>query len=78
MPEEQPPSEEQVQEALRAAPPIVLGSGPTEPVTAAAPEPNEVWPLPNGTAWVYYGERNRSLTRPVILADGFNSVAPAA
>ncbi|GGV48566.1 esterase/lipase family protein [Streptomyces spectabilis] len=73
MPEEQPPSEEQVQEALRAAPPITIGSGPAEPVTTAAPAPSEVWPLPNGTAWVYHGEGNQGLTRPVILADGFNS-----
>ncbi|MFF9900643.1 esterase/lipase family protein [Streptomyces longispororuber] len=73
MSEEKPPSEEQVREALRAAPPLTLGSGPVEPVTTAAPEPSEVWPLPLGTAWVYYGEGNSGLTRPVILADGFNS-----
>jgi hypothetical protein len=39
--------------------------------TAEVPE-HEEWPLPNGFAWVFLGEGNRSLTRPVIMADGFN------
>ncbi|MFD5701668.1 esterase/lipase family protein [Streptomyces lasiicapitis] len=72
MPEENAPSEQQIQEALRSAPPIILGSGPTEPVVTAAPAPDEEWPLQNGTAWVYYGQRNEGIKRPVILADGFN------
>ncbi|MFB7510125.1 esterase/lipase family protein [Streptomyces broussonetiae] len=37
-----------------------------------APEPDERWQLPNGFAHVYFGERNRGITRPVIMADGFN------
>lgn len=43
-----------------------------------AAEPVEVpehaeWPLPNGFAWVFPGEGNDgNLTRPVIMADGFN------
>ncbi|MHB9856952.1 esterase/lipase family protein [Streptomyces sp. YIM S03343] len=37
-----------------------------------APEPDERWQLPNGFAQVYYGESNRGILRPVIMADGFN------
>ncbi|MET7651653.1 MULTISPECIES: hypothetical protein [unclassified Streptomyces] len=32
----------------------------------------EEWPLPNGFAWVFRGEGNPGLVRPVIMADGFN------
>ncbi|MEU1037833.1 esterase/lipase family protein [Streptomyces sp. NPDC005551] len=46
-----------------------LTAGPAG--TAEVPE-HEEWPLPNGFAWVFLGEGNRSLTRPVIMADGFN------
>ncbi|WP_334664170.1 hypothetical protein [Streptomyces cyaneofuscatus] len=35
------------------------------------PEHDE-WPLPNGFAWIFRGEGNSSLTRPMIMADGFN------
>ncbi|MFE9658728.1 esterase/lipase family protein [Streptomyces sp. NPDC005955] len=38
-----------------------------------APEADETWALPGGTARVYYGDQNRALVRPVILSDGFNS-----
>ncbi|SES41503.1 esterase/lipase family protein [Actinokineospora terrae] len=44
-----------------------------KPIPTPAPEPDETWPLPGGTAWVYYGEGQRGLVRPVLLADGFNS-----
>ncbi len=49
-----------------------------DPVSAApeagftVPEPDEEWPLPGGFARVFYGEENRGLTRPVIMADGFS------
>ncbi|CAL9676788.1 esterase/lipase family protein [Streptomyces sp. enrichment culture] len=47
-----------------------------EPPAAAAytaPEPDEKWEeLPNGFAHVFYGEGNKELTRPVIMADGFS------
>ncbi|MDH6138080.1 hypothetical protein P3T35_000057 [Kitasatospora sp. GP30] len=46
---------------------------PPAPEIPAAPTPDETWPLPGGTAWVYYGERNEGVTRPVILSDGFNT-----
>lgn len=52
----------------------------------AAPAPDETWhfgevlkedaegrPVHEATAWVYYGERNSGLVRPVLLADGFDS-----
>ncbi|MEV5201615.1 hypothetical protein [Streptomyces sp. NPDC053720] len=40
--------------------------------TIEVPE-HEEWPLPNGFAWVFPGEGNRSgIVRPVIMADGFN------
>lgn len=53
--------------------------GVTTPVSAepgipvAVPQPDEKWDLPHGKAWVYYGEGNRGLVRPVLLADGFNA-----
>ncbi|MGW7400900.1 esterase/lipase family protein [Streptomyces cyaneofuscatus] len=39
--------------------------------TIEVPEHDE-WPLPNGFAWIFRGEGNSSLTRPMIMADGFN------
>ncbi|GAA3310792.1 hypothetical protein GCM10020295_78800 [Streptomyces cinereospinus] len=47
------------------------------PLTAEPAVPIEVpeheeWQLPNGFAWVFPGENNRGLVRPVIMADGFN------
>ncbi|MER5423186.1 esterase/lipase family protein [Streptosporangium roseum] len=66
-------NEQQIAEAFRAAPPIILAPGPQEPPTQLPPPPNDVWDLPGGTAWVYHGEGNHGLTRPVILADGFNT-----
>ncbi|MEZ0070968.1 hypothetical protein [Planotetraspora sp. GP83] len=66
-------NDKQIAEALRAAPPIILAPGPKEPPTQIPPPPNDVWALPGGTAWVYYGEGNHGLTEPVIMADGFNT-----
>ncbi|MQS16789.1 alpha/beta hydrolase [Streptomyces kaniharaensis] len=42
------------------------------PLPYPVPEPDEQWQLPNGFAHVFYGERNQGITRPVIMADGFN------
>ncbi|UGT63049.1 hypothetical protein [Nocardia asteroides] len=68
------PNERDVAAALRAASPILLGSGPVAAPAVEPPDPDETWELPNGIAWVYYGDRGHAgLTRPVILADGFNS-----
>lgn len=39
---------------------------------AAVPPADEEWDLPGGFARVYYGDRNRGLVRPVLMADGFN------
>ncbi|MET4923033.1 hypothetical protein P3L51_11850 [Streptomyces sp. PSRA5] len=39
--------------------------------TIQVPE-HEEWPLPNGFAWVFLGEGNKHLSRPVIMADGFS------
>ncbi|MFD3413876.1 esterase/lipase family protein [Streptomyces cyaneofuscatus] len=39
--------------------------------TIEVPEHDE-WPLPNGFAWIFRGEGNSALTRPMIMADGFN------
>nr|WP_316763996.1 hypothetical protein [Streptomyces sp. NEAU-HV9] len=49
-----------------------LSSAPPVPLPYPVPEPDEEWPLPHGFAHVFYGERNRAVTRPVIMADGFN------
>ncbi|MER5793785.1 hypothetical protein [Streptomyces sp. NPDC001980] len=58
--------------------PVVDVWGPVAPGTRSsyppAPEPHDEWPLPGGTAWVYYSPLNRrQLIRPVILSDGFSS-----
>ncbi|MGW0865080.1 MULTISPECIES: triacylglycerol lipase [Streptomyces] len=37
-----------------------------------APPADEVWQLPGGSARVYYGEGQKGVVRPVVLADGFN------
>ncbi|MCR8944265.1 hypothetical protein NW249_19285 [Streptomyces sp. OUCMDZ-4982] len=39
---------------------------------AAVPAADEEWDLPGGFARVYYGNGNRGLVRPVVMADGFN------
>jgi len=38
-------------------------------------EPNEVWELDGGTAWVWLAPGNETLTKPVIIADGFSAGA---
>lgn len=44
-----------------------------EPARAIQVPEHAEWTLPNGFAWVFPGEGNRSgLVRPVIMADGFN------
>lgn len=70
------PTREQIASALRSKPPIALAPGlrrEAEPHGALPLPPSTVWDLPGGTAWVYFGEGNRDLVRPVILADGFNT-----
>ncbi|MEU2632403.1 hypothetical protein [Kitasatospora sp. NPDC007106] len=49
-----------------------LDSTAPTPLPYPVPTPDEEWQLPNGFAHVFYGERNRGITRPVIIADGFN------
>ncbi|MFF3849813.1 esterase/lipase family protein [Streptomyces sp. NPDC002328] len=39
---------------------------------AQAPPADEQWQLPGGQARVYYGQGQKGVVRPVILADGFN------
>ncbi|MGW0615021.1 esterase/lipase family protein [Streptomyces sp. NPDC002788] len=46
---------------------------PTWTAVPKAPEPDEVWQLGAGNAWVYYGSGNDGLVRPLILSDGFDS-----
>jgi len=67
------PTKQQIAEILRHSGPITLAAGPREVPVGVFPTPNEIWELPGGTAWVFYGEGNRQLTRPVIMADGFNT-----
>jgi hypothetical protein len=67
------PTEREVTDAFKAAAPIALAATPPKEQVAPAPPPDVTWPLPGGTAWVYYGEGNRGLARPVLMADGFNS-----
>ncbi|MET9655440.1 hypothetical protein [Streptomyces sp. NPDC006510] len=70
------PSHEQIVSELRDKPPIALAPGPRLDAQRPASLPlptSEEWDLPGGTAWVYYGEGNSGLVRPVIFADGFNT-----
>jgi len=67
------PSKQEIAEAMRASGPIVLAAGPKEVPVGVFPTPNEIWDLPGGTAWVFYAHENTRLTRPVIMADGFNT-----
>ncbi|NDZ79055.1 alpha/beta hydrolase [Streptomyces sp. SID10853] len=74
MADQKAPTEQQLAEALTNAAPILLASSPVaRAARAAAPSPDETWELHGGTAWVYYGDGSQALTRPFILADGFNS-----
>ena len=46
-----------------------------EPGAQAAPEPDHTWPLEGGKAWVWRVPGNATLTKPVIIADGFSGGA---
>ncbi|TDU78514.1 putative serine esterase DUF676 [Streptomyces sp. KS 21] len=59
---------EQISGTLIAAAP--LSSPP--PITVPVHQRDTEWELPNGFAWVYYGEGTDHVHRPVIMADGFN------
>ncbi|MFB6530390.1 esterase/lipase family protein [Streptomyces sp. NPDC056399] len=65
-------TEEQAAAAFQSASPIVLAPGPRK-TDFVPPAPSDTWDLPAGTAWVYYGEGNSGLTRPVLMADGFST-----
>ncbi|WP_432064061.1 esterase/lipase family protein [Streptomyces sp. C10-9-1] len=67
------PAERDVIAAFEGAAPIALAATPPKELVAPAPHPDDTWQLPGGTAWVYYGEGNSGLVRPVLMADGFNS-----
>ncbi|MFB7919068.1 esterase/lipase family protein [Streptomyces sp. NPDC056061] len=70
------PTREQIASALQSKPPITLIPGlrrDAEPRGALPLLPRTVWDLPGGTAWVYHGEGNRGLVRPVVFADGFHT-----
>ncbi|MEU3315232.1 esterase/lipase family protein [Streptomyces sp. NPDC048387] len=69
-------SEQDVEQAERNAGGFTLatpvGAEPPVPLPYPVPEPDEEWELPNGFAHVFRGEGNQEITRPVIMADGFN------
>ncbi len=46
---------------------------PAGPEIDPAPEPDDTWELPGGTAWIYYGDGHTGLQRPVLLSDGFET-----
>lgn len=47
---------------------------PPPPIRAVPTRaPDAVWEVPGGTAWVFHGEGNTGLVRPVILSDGFET-----
>lgn len=59
---------EQISGSLIAAAP--LSSQP--PVQVPVHQRDTEWELPNGFAWVYYGEGTSHVQKPIIMADGFN------
>ncbi|MFD8421074.1 esterase/lipase family protein [Streptomyces sp. NPDC059466] len=59
---------ERISGSLIAAAP--LSSKP--PVQVPVHQRDTQWKLPNGFAWVYYGEGTDHVHKPVIMADGFN------
>ncbi|WP_392671937.1 esterase/lipase family protein [Streptomyces sp. LN785] len=67
------PTPAQIADELKSKRPIVLSARPALAEPAAAPDADEEWPLPGGTAWVYYGKGHKQLVKPFITADGFNS-----
>lgn len=67
------PTKQQISGALHDSGPIILAAGPRQVPIGVGATPNEIWELPGGTAWVFYANGNTELTRPVIMADGFNS-----
>lgn len=74
-PDLQEMDEREVAEAIGSAARITLAPGPREAreAPAAAPQPDDEWALPGGTAWVYLADRAKGLTRPVVISDGFSS-----
>ncbi|MFI1767634.1 esterase/lipase family protein [Streptomyces sp. NPDC020800] len=53
--------------------PFTIGDpldSPSHPVEV--PDFDEEWTVDKGFTWVFYGKDNSTLTRPVIIADGFN------
>ncbi|WP_436737529.1 esterase/lipase family protein [Streptomyces sp. BBFR102] len=78
-------SEQSAEQSEQAVGTIGLVRSLGAAVPPAAPAPDETWhfgrvvkedadghPVHEATAWIYYGEGNRSLVRPVLLADGFD------
>ncbi|KLL09738.1 hypothetical protein [Protofrankia coriariae] len=67
-------SEQQDAQAERAIGRLTIADPLTsEPVTPVpVPKPDREWKLRNGFAWVYYGKGSPGITRPVLMADGFN------
>ncbi|MFJ2581111.1 esterase/lipase family protein [Kitasatospora aureofaciens] len=53
--------------------PFGLISPPKPPEIPAAPEPDAVWDLPGGKAWVYLANSRFGIQKPVILSDGFET-----
>ncbi|WP_406839745.1 esterase/lipase family protein [Streptomyces sp. AHU1] len=56
----------------KAARSIGLVAPVGKPAPAQAPPADEEWELPGGSARVYYGEGQKGVVRPVVLADGFD------
>ncbi|MFJ9610766.1 hypothetical protein ACIRS1_30940 [Kitasatospora sp. NPDC101176] len=62
-------AEQGVGDVTVAAP---LTGGAPAPVPHPVPPPDDEWLLPDGFAHVFHAEGRSVLTRPVIMADGFN------
>ncbi|AXG79726.1 esterase/lipase family protein [Streptomyces paludis] len=60
------------EKARKAAGAIGLVTPAVRPAAPQAPAADERWELPHGSARVYYGEGQKAVVRPVVLADGFN------
>ncbi|WP_432991471.1 esterase/lipase family protein [Dactylosporangium sp. CA-233914] len=66
-------SEDQIAAAERQAGFLTIADPLTaEPSTTTAVPEHDVWDLPNGFAWVFPGDNQPGIVKPIVMADGFN------
>lgn len=65
-------ADSRTEKVRKAAGSIGLVTPVSRPAAPQAPPADAEWQLPGGSARVYYGEGQKGVMQPVILADGFN------